>query len=331
MASRAGARAAEHRTSPPPVTGLPTCPRVLFIAGLGRSGTTLVERLLGQIEGVQTLGETVHLWVRGIQRDETCGCGLRFHDCPFWSQIGDTAFGGWGQVDVAEVLAMRHHVDRLRRLPGVVAHPGPEVRRYAGLFRSIYEAAQQISRARLIVDSSKHPSMAYCLRTQSKHLDLRVVHVVRDPRAVAYSWAKKVERPEAGVEDMFMSQYAPARAAALWDAENVAVAGLARLAVPVMRLHYEDLVADPSAQLRRLLDFAGMPADVTIPIEGHRATLGPNHTVSGNPLRFHNGGLDIRRDDEWLTRLGSRDRRLVSAMTAPLRLAYGRRRSTSGR
>jgi hypothetical protein len=324
MASRAGARTVEHRTSPPPMTVLPTCPRVLFIAGLGRSGTTLVERLLGQIDGVQTLGETVHLWVRGIQRDETCGCGLAFHECPFWKQIGDAAFGGWSQVDVNAVLAMHNHVDRLRRVPGVVTHPGPEVRRYAGMFRSIYEAAQKASRAKLIVDSSKHPSMAYCLRTQSNNLDLRVVHVVRDPRAVAYSWAKTVARPEAGVEDMFMSQYAPARAAALWDAENVAVTGLGRLGVPVMRLHYEDLVADPSAEVRRLLDFAGMPAGVPIPIEGHRATLRPNHTVSGNPLRFHNGELDIRRDDGWLTGLGSRDRRVVSAMTAPLRLAYGR-------
>jgi hypothetical protein len=327
MPSRAGVRPVTDRTSPPPMT---SSPRVLFIGGLGRSGTTLLERLLGQIDGVQTLGETVHLWVRGITRDETCGCGLPFHECPFWTEVGQIAFGGWSQVDVADVMAMRSHVDRMRRVPRVVARPGAEVHRYAGMFRSIYQAAHQASGASLIVDSSKHPSMAYCLRTQ-KDLDLRVVHVVRDPRAVAYSWAKTVERPEAGVEEQFMNRYTPARAAALWTGENAAMSGLARLGVPLIRLNYEDLVADPHAALRRLLDFADMPPDIHIPIDGHRATLRSNHTVSGNPLRFATGELEIRRDDEWLTKLGRRDRAVVSAMTAPLRLAYRGRNSRDAR
>ena len=41
-------------------------PRVLFIAGTGRSGSTLLERLLGQIPEVAPLGEVVHLWERGV-------------------------------------------------------------------------------------------------------------------------------------------------------------------------------------------------------------------------------------------------------------------------
>jgi hypothetical protein len=321
MPNRAGVRVMDDRTGSAAKAPLSPAPRVLFIGGLGRSGTTLLERLLGQIEGVQTLGETVHLWVRGILRDETCGCGRAFHECPFWTQVGLAAFGGWSTVDVDEVIAMRGHVDRLRKVPGVLAHPGAEVNRYAGMFRSIYEGVQQAAPTPLIVDSSKHPSMAYCLRTQSD-LDIRMVHVVRDPRAVAYSWAKTVERPEAGVEEKFMNRYTPARAAMLWTGENAAMTSLTRLGTPVLRLHYEDLVADPVTALRRVLDFAGMPADVHIPIDGHRATLRPNHTVSGNPLRFRNGELVIRRDDDWVTQLGARDRAVVSAMTAPLRLAY---------
>jgi hypothetical protein len=307
-----------------------TQPRVLFIGGLGRSGTTLLERLLGQIEGVQTLGETVHLWVRGIARDETCGCGLPFLQCPFWEKVGHVAFGGWSTVDVADVTAMHDHVDRMRHVPSVVLHPSAEVDRYARMYRSIYDAAQQVSGAQLIVDSSKHPSMAYCLRTQ-KDLDIRMVHVVRDPRAVAYSWAKTVERPEAGVEEKFMNRYTPARAAALWTGENAAMSALSRLGVPVTRLHYEDLVSDPHAAIRRLLDFAGMPPDVLIPIEGRQAMLRPDHTVSGNPLRFRNGSLDIRRDDEWVTKLAARDRVVVSAMTAPLRTAYRFGNSRNGK
>jgi hypothetical protein len=296
-------------------------PRVLFIGGLGRSGTTLLERLLGQVDGVQTLGETVHLWLRGIRRGETCGCGKPFHECPFWTSVGEVAFGGWDKVDVAELVSLHDQVDRLRKVPSVVARPSDDVRRYANAYQSIYQAAQEVSGASLIVDSSKHPSMAYCLRV-CEDINLRVLHVVRDPRAVAYSWSKTVERPEDTGGDPWMHRFTPSRSATLWTVENAAMSGLARLGVPVLRVQYEDFVAEPATAIREVLAFAGMPADAAVPIEGHRAVLSPTHTVSGNPMRLLNGPLDIQRDDDWLTRFGSRDRSVVSAITAPLRLAY---------
>jgi len=52
--------------------------RVLFLAGLGRSGTTLLERALAELPGVQPLGEVIHLWERSVQGDELCGCGEAF-------------------------------------------------------------------------------------------------------------------------------------------------------------------------------------------------------------------------------------------------------------
>ena len=246
---------------------------------------------------------------------------LFIRDCPFWNRVGQVAFDGWSNVDVGNVTAMRNRVDRMRHVPKVLARPGGEVQQYAQLFHSLYDAARQVSGARLIVDSSKHPSLAYCLRTQ-KCLDLRVVHIVRDPRAVAYSWAKTVERPEGGLDEPYMNRYSPARAASLWTGENAAITTLGHLGVPVIRIRYEALVANPEGQLRRVLDFVDMPADASLPVEGRHATLQLNHTVSGNPLRFHSGALEIRPDDEWLTGLGDHDRKVVSAITAVLRAAY---------
>ena len=46
------------------------------------------------------------------------------------------------------------------------------------------------------------------------------------------------------------------------------------------------------------------------------------HTLAGNPTRFGDE-LTIREDEEWRTRLSSRDRRVVSALTWPLRTRYG--------
>jgi hypothetical protein len=295
-------------------------PRVLYIGGIGRSGSTLLERLLGQIDGVQTLGETVHLWLRGVKRNEKCGCGQPFHECPFWRQVGETAFGGWSVEQADEMVRLRGEVDRMRRIPWILAKPGPDVERYADAFRAIYAAVRETSGATVIVDSSKHSSLAYCLRTQN--LDFRALHVVRDPRAVAYSWSKTVERPEATDDEKFMNRYTPRRAASLWDAENAAMSTLRLTRTPVMRLRYEDLVADPPRAMRGVMDFAGLGADVPLPVDGHTAVLGLNHTVSGNPVRMSSGPVTIARDDAWLTKFAPADRKVVSAMTAPLRLLY---------
>jgi hypothetical protein len=302
---------------------------VIFLGGLGRSGTTLLECLLGQVSGVQALGEVVHLWKRGIENAEKCGCGTPFPDCGFWRPVGNAAFGGWDQVDVEQVEALRGHVDRLRRVPRVIARPEPQVAEYADYYGRIYSAAAEVSGAQVLIDSSKHPSLAHCLR-RLPNVDFRVIHVVRDPRAVANAWTKVVKRPDvatAGTGDEFMAQFSPAYAAALWAAENLAITSLGRLGVPVLRVRYEDLAATPEPVLRKAATFAGLAAGIELPVHGSEALLAPTHTASGNPIRFHNGPLSIRLDEAWRRDLGQRDRRVVSALTAPLAATYGYRGS----
>ena len=55
----------------------PLVARVVFLGGLGRSGTTLLERMLGEVPGVCALGEVVHLWQRDVRDNESCGAENR--------------------------------------------------------------------------------------------------------------------------------------------------------------------------------------------------------------------------------------------------------------
>jgi hypothetical protein len=302
--------------------------QVLFLGGLGRSGTTLVERLLGELPGVCALGEIVHLWQRDVRDDERCGCGARFSACDFWDAVGERAFGGWHQVDVYRVLALQSAVERTRYIPRLAASRLPEehvalIEEYAGYYAAIYEAAAAISGAQVVVDSSKHSALAHCLRWWPG-LDLRVVHVVRDARGVAYSWTKTVVRPEAGMPAE-MTRYSPARSALLWNAHNAAFALLGRRGIPVRRIRYEEFVADPRTGLLDLAAFAGL--DITVAdlkfIDGEEAELRPGHSAAGNPMRFTVGRVPLRRDDAWRDALPPVQRRLVGTVCAPLLRAYG--------
>lgn len=302
--------------------------RVLYLGGLGRSGTTLVERLLGELPGVCALGEVVHLWQRDLRDDERCGCGRRFSECNFWTAVGARAFDGWHHVDVDRVHALRDAVERTRHIPRLAsAQLSPaqqsDVREYATYYARVYAAAAEVSGARVIVDSSKHSSLAHCLRW-ADGVDLRVVHVVRDARGVAYSWTKTVARPETdGAEEM--TRYSPARSALLWNAHNVAFGVLARCGVPVNRVRYEQLLADPRQTLRELAAYAGLEVtdrDLDFLGDGH-AELSRGHSAAGNPMRFTVGRVPLRRDDAWVRALPRGHRRLVGTVCAPMLRAYG--------
>ncbi|GAA2595692.1 sulfotransferase [Winogradskya consettensis] len=298
--------------------------RVLYLGGLGRSGTTLVERLLGELPSVRTLGEIVHLWQRDIRDNERCGCGSRFAACSFWRRVGDLAFGGWANVDVTRVHALRDAVERTRYIPRLARayHPDPQVREYASFYSRVYAAAAEVSGASVVVDSSKHSALAHVLRW-SEDIDLRVVHVVRDARGVAYSWTKTVARPEADGSDM--TRYSPGRSALLWNAHNAAFGLLSRRGVPVRRIRYEQFLEDPRTALLSLAGFAGLtigPSDLDFLGDGY-ADLGVGHSAAGNPMRFTVGRLPLRRDDAWVRSLPRNQRRLVGAVCAPMLRAYG--------
>ena len=89
-----------------------TDPLVLYIAGWGRSGSTLLERLLAEVDGVTLLGEVVHLWERGVREDELCACGTAFSGCPFWSEVGRVPRGlKPSESDYRDDVAMARRVD----------------------------------------------------------------------------------------------------------------------------------------------------------------------------------------------------------------------------
>src|ERR1700675_5160761 len=65
--------------------------KVLFLAGKGRSGGTLLASLLGQLPGFFNIGELNRLWDWGLVSNFRCGCGLPVQECPTWHAILEEA------------------------------------------------------------------------------------------------------------------------------------------------------------------------------------------------------------------------------------------------
>lgn len=242
------------------------------------------------------------------------------------------AFGGWDHVDVDQVTRLRASVDRARLLPLLSAGTLrrrflPVLDEYVSYYTRTYAAIAKVSGTGVVIDSSKHASLAFCL-SSSPALDLRVVHVIRDSRAVAYSWGKVVRRPDSAGETR-MSTYSAPSAAARWNIQNGAVQVLSKLGPPTLRIRYEDLVRDPAATLREIAAFAGLPGGAE---SGFLRSDGPGnwwaelratHTASGNPMRFETGRIQIRPDSAWREAMLPSTRRTVTTLTLPLLMRYG--------
>ncbi len=302
--------------------------RVLFVGGWGRSGSTLIDRILGQAPGVFSAGEIREIWERGCLQNRPCGCDQAFRDCEIWREIGDVAFGGWDEIDLDRVLELRFTLDRPWSVPYLAAPviKRSEVREYVAILDALYGAIVDVTGADVIVDSSKIPSHAFLLR-RVQRVDLRLLHLVRDSRAVAYSWQKVVEKRVTTGNVQYLPQYGPVASSIRWLLYNAQTRALARLGVPYRRIRYEDFIGDPRCWTERILAFAGIRPDWDrMPFAAPDVVvLGPNHTVDGNPVRFATGPTTLRRDDEWRTLLPARDRRLVTLATLPALIRYGYR------
>jgi hypothetical protein len=289
--------------------------RVLYVAGTGRSGSTLLARILDRAEGVFAAGEVRYLWQRGLLEDRLCGCGERFSECPFWSDVLERAFGARGSVDAQRVMADQRAVTRLRHVPKLLAQKTAGVpSAYLDQLSRLYRAVAEVSGCELVVDSSKLPSYGYVLRGVAG-LDVRIVHLVRDPRGAAYSWARSKARTDSAGS---MQQMSILKSSSLWLAWNASAPRLFDNGTPYSVVRYEDLVASPRQVVDDILRFAGHRGDGA-PFVGERTVaLGRSHTVAGNPNRLEAGQIELREDQAWTTALARPKRALVTAVTTPL-------------
>ena len=309
--------------------------RVAFIGGTGRSGSTLLSRVLGTVPGVCSVGELCWLWSYGVTHNRSCGCGASFSDCPFWTEVGRLAYGGWQNLDAERATALRRSLMRNGQVPSLWRGGGEaaaELSEYTALLSSLYGAIRTASGAEVVVDNSKQTAAALIAR-RTPGVDLRVIHLVRRSHGVAYSWTKHVARTDMGGNEM--RRRPPAKTALRWTTDNALFESLGRSGTPRLLVRYEDFVADARSETERVLSFLGIersPEELAF-VSKDTVDLSADHSVWGNPMRLRTGPERLRPDDSWRTGLSRRDRSLVTALSSPALARYGYlpQRDLSGR
>jgi hypothetical protein len=303
--------------------------KVLYIAGSLRSGSTLMGKLLGQVEGLLSVGEVASIWKAGFMENLLCGCGKAFRECDFWRRVIDNSFGS--SLDDIEslnaLIELQKPMTRIRKLP-FLKHG--RLRRNFEQFASenlypLYLALKKVGGGKMVVDSSKVPAYLYIL-SKCDFIDLRVLHLIRDSRAVAYSWTRKKLRPEIGKKAEYMRRYSSFKSSRKWMSHNI-MPLLVKRGIGDDRyiaVRYEDMMRDPRETVRRVLEFVGVESDLSFFADDFTAKVGTVHSVLGNPIVFDTGEVKIRYDDEWKGKLSPSGKAVSMFMTYPLmRMFYG--------
>lgn len=291
--------------------------KVLYIAGLGRSGSTILGNILGSIEGFFHVGELHSIWQVNLSENRLCGCGISFRKCDLWQTILDKAFGGIDRVDSQKMFdTLRSELRTRRTLPLSFTPQGGSILKsrlgnYLDNLERLYHAIQSVTDSQVIVDSSKSPSYGYAL-SLIPTMDLHVVHLIRDPRAVAYSFRRKKFDPD-GMQ--YMRMHSPMKTAGFWLLWNLAIERLLHYPGKYMQVKYEDFVAMPLTITNNIARFVN-PKSSRLPfIDDHTVDVMPSHSICGNPNRFKVRRVELRPDIEWESRMRVLDKTLVISLT----------------
>ncbi len=301
--------------------------KVVYIMGHGYSGSTLLTFLLGTHPRIATIGE---LGIAPQAKESTapeeylCSCHSPVRDCGFWQRVSremaerghpfdiwdaDLDFRARNDV-LADVLlraVQRGPVLEAARSAGLSVVPGARRERDRILSRigSLADIVAQIKGCEVFLDSSKRPERA-TLMQRSGDFDMRVIHLVRDGRAVSWSSMKHLK-------------LSPEDAARSWLADNQGCEH-ARRYFPSdrwMTLRYEDLCSNPGGTLTRLHDFIGVPST-----NGYHKFRVIDHHIIGNQMRLASTS-EIRLDESWKQALTPEQMATIDQLVAPVNRRYG--------
>jgi hypothetical protein len=302
--------------------------------------------LLGAQSGACTAGE-LKATSMGDPESYRCSCRELITECAFWKEVaGEMAVRGQPNFDITNA-GTNHLATNSRYADRLLAplHRGPllECVRDSALSVSarwrrhlrhanarnlaLIESLLAVTEAGLVVDSSKLALRAKYLR-QIRGLEIKVVRVIRDGRAVSLTYMDdwnfadaadpKLRSGGAGVRKA-PPRRSMAEAAHEWKRSNEAADCLTAMLPKTQwtEVRYEELCAAPEATLHRLVEFVGLDPDKLI--LDFRAR---EQHVIGNGMRMDSTS-EIRLDERWREHLTAEDLAVFDRVAGDLNRKYG--------
>jgi hypothetical protein len=265
---------------------------VIYIIGAGRSGTTLLDIVLGNASGVRSCGELVRFpELQGNPHGVEPGTDNHV----FWKRVQarlEEKLGG--AIDFLQLERLVSRVDYHRAFPATYFNTLKDdtITRYARYAGALYDSVFDEIGDPVIVDSSKYPSRALALYRYLDY-DIRYVYLARHPAMVVKSFARR------GLEQSYKNLLAANQYYFLVNmACNLALGRMHD--VRVARVTYEQLTSDPVSVLQGIQQDIDIDLGAAIDKVSAGRELEVDHLFEGNRIRLQKQ-LVLRRSSERYT------------------------------
>ena len=288
-------------------------PLIVYIMGDGRSGSTVTSVVLGNHPCISSNGE-LHRFsqFKGYPKRDN----EKEEDHRFWQEVRRCYRLEGFSTDFEHLEDVQGEIENYHNFGRVFFDRVPPdiSSEYKAHLLGLFKAIREVSGRDIIVDETKRPGRGYAL-LHFQETDVRIIHLVRDPRGVVWSQQKR------SVEQKHKS---PLTAAAHYLIKNL-MAFLVQLRATrgkVMRVRYEDLVREPSRELARIGQFLGLSMDpIVAKIEAGEPLRVPI-LLDGNRIRCQTE-INLQFDDSWRRNLSFGDRLMIALITLPFFLLFG--------
>lgn len=285
---------------------------LIYIMGDGRSGSTILDIILGNHPDIEGVGE-LFKWSRHRGGPKPGDDKQENHR--FWTAISKQYFAKNPTHSFKKLREIQKPVEAYRKFFRVITGllPTEVLEKYSAHVYDLLTSIVKVSRKSTIVDSSKRMGRAYLLEGHPK-IQVKIIHLVRDPRAVMWSQMK---------ENVEQKTKHPIKAMLHYWIKNLfcTIVQIKAHRGKVLRVRYEDLVINPIRELQRIGDFLGINMTPLIEKIENDRQLKVNHIIDGNRIRKKEY-VKLRYDDAWKKNLSFFQKVLAILLTFPFCLVY---------
>ena len=302
----------------------------LFISCAAHSGSTLLALLLATHPRITSVGELRPMNIPKGYKIPECSCGAPIEECTFWRNVdlemeakGHSFLNSTTSIDFSRFwvkiqtfpLGNRIFESLRKHVFNFVANEKTALDKLARFHQHVAESALLYENTDIFADATKS---YYLFNTLAQRLEfrermhLKLIHLVRDVRGVAFSVAKR-RRPQDWDKTIEI-------AAKYWVRANQAVHLIQRAymnANDVFLLRYSDLCHNPEASIEQLSRFIGVTPKFLIgDIDNTQ------YHIFGNEMRKIRL-KEIREDTQWQEKLSQSDLRTIKRIAGRMSQKYG--------
>jgi len=254
--------------------------KIIYIAGDGRSGSTLLDSILSNIDGSLSVGECHRFWNRFYEGETLCSCGNKITDCELWNKVDKQLKARFVDYNPNEFKARVIEIQKYKnfdKIPHIVSSEAWKP--FCEQVIAYYKIIAVYNKRGAIIDSSKSISWCYFLE-QLNFSELYIIHLERNLSSVANSWKKHILLPEYDQKEVLMPIKSIALSTKIWLKVKLMARRLKK-AEHYLFISYEGLCKNPEHSLRKIKAFVDEDFD------NKNLKMQPTHAIGGNPMRAH--------------------------------------------